>query len=190
MIKQLSQDVLFDISDAIINDEFDGFKEDYLCLHSLIRRYRPASFMEIGTNCGVGTNIICNAIYKYHFDAKIYSLDLPTELAHISLQHPISEGKGDKVGSLCKFPFTQLRGDSLIFDFSPYPCKGWYIDGEHDQKHVYHETKEALKQKAEIIIFHDTNIPMVMNGILLAIDNQPYELYRITDTRISYLLPK
>lgn len=191
MIKQLSKDVYYDTKDAILNQEFEGFEMDYLCLHSLIRRYRPASFLEIGTNLGRGTEIICNAVYKYHFDAKIYSLDLPTHLAHVSLQHPINGGHGDRVGELCKLPFIQLRSSSLAFDFSEYPCEGYYVDGEHTELHVRYETTQILKHsKPKIVIYHDTNIPEVLNGILIAIDKQPYELYRVTDTRISYLLPK
>ena len=92
MIEQLSKDILYDIEDAILNEEFTGFKEDYLVLHSLIRKYQPDTFFEIGTNMGTGTNIICNAM-GFSDDVlnigQVYSLDLPTELAHISLQHPI-----------------------------------------------------------------------------------------------------
>lgn len=192
MIIKQSKDILFDIGDAIINDEFEGFKEDYLVLHSLIRKYRPKDFFEVGTNMGRGTEIICNAVYKYHFDAKVYSLDLPTELAHISLQHPISEGKGDKVGSLCKLPFIQLRGDSMKFDFAQYPCEGYYIDGEHDTIHAQHESTEVFLLNPKIVIWHDTDMKAVMDGILASLEfgKFDYELYRVEDTRISYALRK
>lgn len=188
MIIQQSKDILFDIGDAILNEEYYGFKEDYLCIHSLIRRYRPSTFFEIGTNMGTGTNIICNAVYKYYFDANIYSLDLPTELAHVSLQHPISEGKGDKVGSLCKLPFIQLRGDSMTFDFSQYPCEGYYIDGEHDTVHAKHESGQVFKLNPKIVIWHDTDMKAVMDGIEAAIAGTDYKLYRVEDTRISYAI--
>jgi spermidine synthase len=89
----------------IDNNEFDGFLQDYRVLHCLLKTYNPKSVFEIGTNMGTGTNIICNALP----DAQVYSLDLPTELAHKSLQHPISEGKGDLVGSRCTFPYKQFR---------------------------------------------------------------------------------
>jgi hypothetical protein len=170
---------------AIINDEFPGFKEDYLLLHCLMKMYAPKSVFEIGTNMGRGTEIICNALPN----AKVYSLDLPTELAHVSLQHPISEGKGDKVGSLCKKPFTQLRGDSRAFAFSEYPCEAYFIDGEHTEEAVTIETKQAVKCKAKLIIWHDANMPEVMAGIVAGI-GKGYELYRVEDTRIAYAILK
>lgn len=176
----------------IDNDEFQGFLQDYRVLHCLIRKYKPASFLEIGTNCGVGTNIICNA----GKEMKVYSLDLPTELAHISLQHPISEGKGDNVGSRCKFPFTQLRGDSMTFDFSKYPCEGYYCDGEHSFKNVCRETEQILiKCYPIIMIFHDSDLPEVEAGILKAFERNRlirdnYDLFRVTGTRIAYVLRK
>ena len=104
MIKKKFED-LYDseiCADAIINDEYHGFKQDYLMLHLLLRKYKPRSVFEIGTNMGVGTKIIKNAVGS----AKVFSLDLPTELAHISLQHPINEGKGDSVGHRCNLPFA------------------------------------------------------------------------------------
>lgn len=168
---------------AIINDEFEGFKEDYLILHCLLKMHNPKSVFEIGTNMGVGTEIICNAVPN----ATVYSLDLPTELAHISLQHPISEGKGDLVGSKCKKPFTQLRGNSLTFDFKKYPCEAYWIDAEHTEANVLHETKQAVKCKAKLIIWHDSDMPEVMAGILAGI-GKGYKLFRVADTRISYAL--
>lgn len=184
------EETLYDYKDAILNEEYEGFKQDYLVLHSLLRRYRPASYFEIGTNMGTGTNIACNAIYQYHFDAVIYSLDLPTELAHTSLQHPISEGKGDRVGANCKFPYRQLRGDSMTFDFTKYPAEAYFVDGEHDFAHVHHETFQILNQKPELIIYHDADIPEVSSAIQSAFKGHEnganYTLYRVTGTRIAY----
>lgn len=174
---------------AIINDEYHGFKEDYLILHCLLRKCKPKSVFEIGTNMGTGTKIIKNAVP----DAEVFSLDLPTELAHISLQHPINEGKGDNVGHRCDLPFTQLRGDSLKFDYSEYPCEAYFVDGEHDFFHPLHETKEILRLKPKLIVWHDSDIEVVYKGISDAFryiysypDNYEYFLYRVTDTRIAY----
>jgi len=172
---------------AIYNDEFEGFHQDYLVLHCLLRKYAPKSVFELGTNMGVGTKIIKNAVGE----APVFSLDLPTELAHISLQHPISEGKGDRVGHMCDLPFTQLRGDSLLFDYSQYPCEAYYIDGEHDYEHPNHETKEIIKCKPKLVIFHDSNIEVVYKAITDAFyKNKKYQLFRVIDTRIAYALLK
>jgi len=189
MIKKKFED-LYDseiCADAIINDEYHGFKQDYLMLHLLLRKYKPKTVFEIGCNCGLGTLIIKNAV----MDSEVYSLDLPHELAHISLQSPVSEGKGDRVGHLCKLPFTLIREDSMKYDFSKIPCEAYYVDGEHTFEAVNHETKQLLKLEPKIIIYHDTNMDCVLDGILNASEgNKNYDFYRITDTRIGYLLRK
>jgi len=179
------------ISDAIINNEFQGFKEDYLVIHCLLKLHQSKikRFLEIGTNVGTGAKIIKNALGDH---AVVYSLDLPTELAHISHQHPIMEGKGDNVGVRCELPFIQLRGDSLKFNYSSiYPIDGWYIDGEHNYDNPFHESKEAIKSNAHLIIWHDSDIPDVFNAITSAFKgNKQYNLFRVTDTRILYAQKK
>lgn len=205
MINQTYSDIVTPelLAGAIENNEFEGFREDYHVLHCLIRKYQPKTFFEIGTNMGTGTNIICNAILpsdrKYDVGLKgiVYSLDLPTELAHISLQHPISEGKGDKVGINCKFAYTQLRGDSMEFDYSKYPCDAYFIDGEHDYQHPFVETREVVRNKPKLIIWHDADISEVWKAITdvfndtgLWVKEGEYDLYRVTDTRIAYALRK
>lgn len=189
MIAQTFKDIYTEevAQGAIINDEYFGFKEDYLILHCLMRLYSPKTIFEMGTNMGFGTLILKNSCPN----ATVFTLDLPTELAHISLQHPISEGKGDKVGSRCTLPFTQLRGDSLTFDFSLYPCEAYYIDGEHDYDHPYRESCEILKLSPKLIVWHDSDIPPVYEAITAAFaDDKNYNLYRVTDTRIAYALKK
>jgi len=171
---------------AIINNGHHGFKEDYLVLHCLLRSFRPTSVYEVGTNVGHGTAIICNALPN----ADVYSLDLPRELIHRSLQHPINEGKGDNVGRFCKFPYTQLRGDSMTFDYSKYPCEAYYVDGEHTFENVYHETSAIILCQPKLIVWHDSDIPEVYRGIITAFEEASlgyrYELTRVEDTRIMY----
>lgn len=192
MINQTYSDIVTPelLAGAIENNEYQGFREDYHLLHCLIRKYKPTSFMEIGTNMGTGTNIICNAGKEWLM--QVYSLDLPTELAHVSLQHPISEGKGDRVGSNCKFHYTQLRGDSMTFKFADIPCEGYYCDGEHDTQHAEYETIEMLLCEPSLIVWHDTDLREVVQGILNAFDfvKPNMELIRVTDTRISYAIKK
>ena len=172
----------FDISpDAIINNEFPGFKEDYLILDSLLRKYKPESVFEIGCNFGTGTNIICNALP----DAKVFSLDMPYGRGDL----PLYSGGKDHTGQNCKLPFTLLRGDSTEFDYSKYPCQAYFVDAGHFYENVLIETKKVLAEKPLIVIYHDSDIPEVMQGILDGM-NEGYELYRVTDTRIAYLLIK
>ncbi len=193
MIRQSYKDIVTPelLKGAIENNEYPGFLEDYHILHCLLKIYQPKTFLEIGTNRGRGTSIIKNALGE---DSTVYSLDLPTELAHISLQHPINEGHGDKVGELCKLPYTQLRGDSMKFDFSQYPCDGFFVDGEHDFDHPFRETTEILKGCPRLIVWHDSDIKEVWEAIYTALANlksnapvnKYYTLYRVTDTRIAY----
>lgn len=190
MITQTYNDIVTPdlLAGAIENNEYEGFLQDYHVLHCLIRKYQPLSFFEIGTNMGTGTNIICNAGKNWLM--KVYSLDLPTELAHVSLQYPTSGASGDKVGSNCKFGYTQLRGDSMEFDYSAYPCEGYFIDGEHDYVHVAAETGRTLVQNPKIVIYHDSDIQGVWDALTSYLPNQDYELYRVTGTRIAYALRK
>ncbi len=175
---------------AILNEEYHGFKEDYLILHTLVNVYKPKTFMEVGTNMGTGTNIICNA----NPEMKVFSLDLPYEMAHVSLQSPVSEGKGMNTGQYCKFPFTQLWGDSTKYEYSQhYPLEGWYIDGEHNYDNPYKETLEAIKSGAKLIIWHDTDIQCVYDAIVDAFrdsGSKDYKVFRVIDTRVSFALKK
>ena len=175
---------------AILNELMFGFKEDYLVLHCLLRKYAPKTVFEIGTHIGTGTEIICNAVPR----ATVYSLDLPVSMAEVSKQHP-SE-KGEKVGHTCKLKYNQLYGNSMDFNYAQHPCEAYFIDGEHTEKNVFHETSEILKLKPKMIIYHDADMLEVYKGIVEAfimndrICDTRYELYRVTDTRILYALKK
>lgn len=175
---------------AIINDAYEGFKEDYLVLHCLLRIHQPKSVFEIGTNIGSGTNIICNAVPQ----AVVYTLDLDYEtMRENSKQYPMEEDGRDRVGDVIRFPHIQLRGDSMNFNYAKYPAEAYYIDGEHDYEHAYHESRQAIAQKAKLIIFHDADMPQVYDGITDAFSmpgGEQYELFRVTDTRISYAVRK
>lgn len=168
---------------AIRNDEYPGFLQDYLVLHCLIRRAQPQRIMEIGTNMGLGTKILKNAWPH----AEVFSLDLPSHLAHVSLQHPISEKKSHGVGSRCDLPYTQLFGDSRTFDFAPYaPADAWYIDAEHAYENVLVESKAAVANGAKLVVWHDADIPGVWQ-VIAELFGRHAGLVRVEDTRIAYL---
>ena len=75
----------------------------------------------------------------------------------------------------------------MEFDFSQYPCEGYFIDGEHDYKHVFRESTEVLKNKPEIIIYHDADMEEVWRAIK-DLNKSGYKLYRVKDTRIAFLI--
>lgn len=173
---------------AIENREFTGFLQDYHVLHCLIRKHLPKSFFEIGTNFGTGTKIITNAMGNFHYlEYTVYSLDLPFGQGDAPLY---AKGK-DHTGINCNLPFIQLRGDSMTFDYSQFPCEGYFIDGNHEYDNVFHETTEILKCKPKIIIYHDLHVVPVQQAIEDAFkDNWSYNLYRVNGTRIAYAIRK
>ena len=189
MTKIESKDVFFEIKDALIHDVYIGFREDYLCLHSLLRRHMPQTILEIGTNIGSGVNVMARAVPT----AKIYSLDLDYATMKINpKQYPIGADGEDRVGSAVTVPYTQLRGDSLKFNYaSIMPIDAWYIDGEHDYVHALHESTQAFLNSTKLIVWHDSDINEVYRGIVDASgDYNNYELYRVFDTRIAYAVRK
>lgn len=184
MTKQTFKDIVTpELSEgAIINNEFKGFKEDYLVLWCLLKQYNPSSVFEIGCNFGSGTNIICNAL-PY---ADVYSLDLPFGEG----DKPLYQNGKDHVGINCKLPFTLIRADSMTYDYSEYPCEAYFCDATHEEENVFIETCGMLQQQPDLIIWHDVDIIGVYNGIIRAFDHEKmetfYYLYRVTDTRIAY----
>lgn len=170
------------------HNEYDGFLQDYRTLHCLLRKYQPKSVFEIGTNIGSGVNVIATALPE----AKIYSLDLDYEtMRKNSKQYPLEANGGDRVGSAARFPYRQLRGDSLKFDYSKYQCEAYFIDGEHDYKHPRHETFEIMKFNPKLIIWHDADMQEVHNAIIDSFMwNGTYILYRVENTRIAYAVLK
>ena len=181
MIQQTLNDVVTPelVQGAIINNEFPGFPDDYRVLHCLIRKYSLASFFEVGTNFGTGTKIIKNAMGV----GIVYSLDLPFGEGDVPLY---AKGK-DHTGENCSLPFVQLRGDSMTFDFSRYPCQGYFIDAGHFYDNVLKETTEILKLKPKLIVWHDADIPEVYKAIHDSFEgNYEYNIFRVVGTRIAY----
>jgi hypothetical protein len=182
---------------AIIRADFPGFKEDYLAIHSLIRKYRPKTLLEIGTSAGSGTNVICNAMgikkgWRRLFQnpaKKVYSIDVPpgTDPSLIYPGQNPEDGHPEKAGAHCTFPYTQLFGNSIEYDFSPhYPLEAWFIDGKHNYEYAKKDTEQALKAKPRLIIWHDLQIPEVEQAVVDAMAGQPYDLKRVKGTRIGY----
>lgn len=194
MIEQTFQDIYSEslAVDAIINNAHPGFREDYLTLHCLLRKYQPKRFMEIGSSEGLGTMIIKNALGE---DSVVYSLELPTELCHPTLQIPRKGPGSDSAGYMCTLPYIQLRGDSMTYDYTQhYPLDGWWVDGDHSFESVFHDANQALNSGARLIVFHDCDGEPVLRGILEAKKSNPngekYEFCRVVGTRIGYLLLK
>lgn len=169
----------------------EGYVKDYHILHCLCKKYRPQTFLEIGTHIGTGTKIIKNALGP---NSLVYSLDLLPEQAAKSAMHPISEGRNAGVGSACDLPYIQLLAtDSLEFDYSKLPTiKGFFIDGDHDYEHPYNETLIALKDNPILIIWHDADAFQVSKAIQEAMLTaaESYLLFMVADTRVAFAIRK
>lgn len=190
MIQQNYSDVVNDdlLKDSLDHNAHTGFLEDYRTITCLLRVFKPGSIFEVGTNVGSGINVMKKALPE----ATIYSLDLDYETMKLnSKQYPISPNGEDRVGTAARVEYTQLRGDSMKFDYSQFRCESYFIDGEHDFDHPFHESKEIAKLEPKLIIWHDADIDCVYKAIVDAIgNNEKYTLYRVNGTRIAYAVRK
>lgn len=173
------------IGDAILNNEFIGFKEDYSVIHCLLKKWEPKSIFEIGTCTGMGCKVMENASPK----SKIITLDI------------------NVCGGLCSEKIKKIVGDSMTFNYSDfYPIDCWFIDGNHVYENAYHETTEAIKANSKYIIYHDADIDEVYKGILDAFKDsgyyENYDLFQVINppfiyssskkntTRVAYAIKK
>ncbi len=163
---------------AIIRKE-PGFETDFLILHCLVKKFQPKNLFEIGTCEGYGTLIMKNA----YMACSIISLDLPPN-------SPPFFHKPQNIGWRCKLPYQQVYGNSLTYNYlQHYPLDAWFIDGAHDYNYVNHESKKAIESSAKLIIYHDTDIDEVLQAIIDAFkEYKNYKIYRVTDSRITYVL--
>lgn len=162
---------------AIIRQEA-GFEIDFLVLHCLLKKENPRRIFEVGTCEGYGTLIMANACPQ----STIISLDLPPHT-------PPFYHQPSAIGWKCSKPYLQVYGNSTTYDYSKhFPLDAWFIDGAHDYDHVAYETKQAVAGGAWLIIYHDTDIPEVLQTVIDTLENTEYRIYRVTDSRISYAI--
>lgn len=162
---------------AIIRQEA-GFEKDFLVLHCLIKKAAPHVIFEVGTCEGYGTLIMANASPL----SSIISLDLPPHTAPFFL-------RPESIGRKCHKPYQQVFGDSMHYNYeNHFPVDAWFLDGAHDYEHVQHETIKAIASGAKLIIYHDTDIDEVFQAIVDTLKGTDYNIYRVTDTRVSYAI--
>lgn len=188
MINQQYTDIVTEelLENTLDHNAYTGFLEDYRVLSCLLKIYNPKKVFEIGTNVGSGVNVIKTALPE----STVFSLDLDYETMRLnSKQYPLESTGEDRVGSASKFDFVQLRGDSMKFPYQNFPCDAYFVDGEHDKAHPLHETKEIIKLKPKLIVWHDADMPPVYEAIVEAfIGDKDYSLYRVEHTRIAYAI--
>lgn len=182
--------------DAIERNDFPGFHEDYLAIHSIIRKFKPKRLLEIGTSAGTGTNVICNAmgvrkgVIGIIIDrAKVISIDVPPGTDATIIYPKGEDGHPQKAGANCTFTYTQIFGSSIKYDFAPhYPIDAWFIDGKHDYEYCSKDTKQALKSKPKLIIWHDMQIKEVYDAVADTMTNKGYNIFWVNNTRVAYAI--
>lgn len=184
---------------AIIRDQFPGFKEDYLCIHQLLVEHKSKRVLEIGTSTGQGTDVISNAIgvkkwqlwkkLTAHNSPQTLSIDVPPGTDPKIIYPQAEDGHPFKAGAYSKLPYFQLFGDSTKFDYSSYyPLDTWFIDGKHDFPYASADTKQALKANPKLVIWHDMQIDEVAKAVEDTMKSEKFKIFRIAHTRIGYAL--
>jgi hypothetical protein len=163
---------------AIIRDEFPGFKVDFLVLHCLMKKYAPKKIFEVGTCDGDGILVITHATPH----SSVITLELPPYTPPYNLTP-------ERIGHRCNRPYTQVIGDSLTYNYAQhFPLDAWFIDGAHDYEHVKHETEQAVQSQARLIVYHDTDIKEVFEGVIDGLQGTDYKIFRVADSRITYAI--
>jgi predicted O-methyltransferase YrrM len=158
---------------------FDGVEGSYtpridVCvILTLLRRYKPRTFLEIGTNQGY-TSL---AIKKKFSKLAITTID-PGDKVPGGDRPPIQNGEylsQDEIGSVLKpYPDVTIikeRFEDVDFKDSKFDCI--YIDGNHSYAEVIKDTERALNLIAPggVIIWHDVNNAKEVTDALSAFRN-------------------
>lgn len=150
----------------ILTEEITGglSTQELLFLSSIVKCYPIKSIFEIGTfdGCAV-THMILNS--QFPDQCHIYTLDLPPEKIQDYSHDPDNKEflelrrPGYYISRYTTSGITQLYGDSLKFDFSPYfdTMDLVFIDGNHNAPYIQSDTENALKmvKTGGLIIWHD-----------------------------------
>ncbi len=135
------------------NEIFAIKADDRAVLASLIRRYKPQTIIETGTNAGCSTTIMALA-----GEATVYTFDIadivpgPTQcttpmFGYLFRDTPLASRITARYAST-----FDLKPDALpVADV-------WFIDSDHGYETVSHETslaRQNMAQKGGVMIYHD-----------------------------------
>ncbi|MBU1064983.1 class I SAM-dependent methyltransferase [bacterium] len=134
-------------------------------LSSIVKCYPIKSIFEIGTFDGcASTHMMLNA--QFPEQCSICTLDLPKNKTDNDFVYdPDNKGflelrrPGYYINRYVPGNVTQLFGDSMEFDFSPYyeSMDLVFIDGNHNKPFIQKDTKNALKmlKPSGFLLWHD-----------------------------------
>jgi len=166
-------------------------------LSSIVKCYPIKTIFEIGTFDGcAASHMMLNA--QFPEQCSLYTLDLPDNdnnrnysydtdnTGFLELRRP-----GYYINRYTQKGITQLFGDSLEFDFSPYyeSMDMVFIDGNHNKPYVQKDTENALKmlKPSGFLFWHDYfGIPgEVVTDYLNQLSNS-IQIFRIEKTCLAF----
>lgn len=165
----------------------DGGVSPYesFCLAAIARHVRPRCAFEIGTFRGQTTALLARHTEP---EARIWTLDLPpAEVGHLTARPAEGDLKyiakpriGERfAGTPEGEKITQLLGDSMTFDFTPYHgrCDLVFVDGAHSYEFVRGDSETAFRLLAPggVVLWHDykPGCPGVLRALHEVAGSQP-----------------
>lgn len=158
-----------------------------------VRRLQPTRIFEFGTFLGTTTLILSS---NAPADAEVFTLDIsekPDRMSEADCLFCNSEtvgaafrGEGDdKNTKIAAAKITQLWGDSLTYDFSPYyrSMDLVFVDGGHEYEVVLSDLRNASKMLRDpyygVIFVHDFALwrPSVLWATAEYVNDENLELY-------------
>jgi hypothetical protein len=165
-----------------------------VCIAAIIEKVQPRCIFEIGTFKGQRT-----ALFARHApaNAEIFTLDLePNSIEGMSvkphegdLPYIMKDEIGEHFRGLpesCRV--TQLLGDSMTFDFTPFygKCELIFVDGGHTYPFVKADSSNAFKmlKPGGVILWHDYKLRC--SELVLALEEfkPASELFHINETAL------
>jgi predicted O-methyltransferase YrrM len=185
--EQLFQNFLTQHGKKIV-EQYSIKLDDRLVVSTLIRRFRPKTIVETGTNRGGSTVLMALSCNAY-----IYTLDIADTI-------PGATQVGiDEFGlAFNDTPLAQrvMKINDSTFNIKPSavpPADLWFIDSDHSFKTVAHETLlaiENMKENGGLIVYHDARSGLTYESDVnrYLAENHPDAVVVETTCGIGYLL--
>jgi predicted O-methyltransferase YrrM len=170
---------------------------DLQYLSSIVKCYPIKTIFEIGTFDGcAATHMMMNT--QFPEQCSLYTLDLPSNETDSDYGYdPGNSGfwelrrAGYYINRYTQSGITQLFGDSLEFDFSPYFASMdlIFIDGNHNMPYIQKDTENALKMLKSngVIVWHDYyGIPGEAITDYLNQLSKGIQIFRIEKTSLAF----
>jgi predicted O-methyltransferase YrrM len=164
---------------------------DYFFLCKILQAIGASNYFEIGTWVGLSA---MNLAINSPTDINIYTLDLNEDhrdLVSFDIPKEVFGRHSMHIPNI-----KHLKGDSKLFDFSPYNKKMdmVFVDGSHSLDYVTNDTQKAfelLKDNFSVIVWHDYLIGGEINaevlcGILNGLPRKEHKhLYHLDQSNIA-----